>query len=86
MNFTKFYCLIKKKKKILTWLRLFIYNKNKRNPTTDPWGTPQFIVVRPDSKTFMDIYFTKVGINFLKFGNKGGDKIKERGWTKGGIT
>ena len=38
------------------WLRSFIYNKNRRDPRADPWGMPQFIVVRPKSKLFMDSY------------------------------
>ena len=37
-------------------LRLFIYNKNRRGPRTDPRGIPQFIEARPDSYPFMDTY------------------------------
>ena len=53
MNFAKFYCL-----------RSFIYNKNRRGPRTDPWGTPQYIVVRPESKPFMDIYWLQLNQSF----------------------
>ena len=44
----------------IAWLRSFIYNKNSRGPKTDPWGTPQFIVVRPESKPFMDTYWLRL--------------------------
>ena len=27
----------------IAWFRSFIYNKHRRGPRTDPWGTPQFI-------------------------------------------
>ena len=39
--------------KFIAWLRSLIYDKNRRGPRTDPWGTPQFIVVRPESKPFI---------------------------------
>ena len=41
----------------IAWLRSFIYNKNRRGPRTDPWGMSQFIVVKPESKPFMDTYW-----------------------------
>ena len=44
----------------IAWLRSFIYNKNRRGPRTDPWGTPQFILVRPESKPFMDTYWLRL--------------------------
>ena len=31
-----------------------MYNENRRGPRTDPWGIPQFVVARPESKPFMD--------------------------------
>ena len=40
----------------IVWLSLFIYNKNRRGPRTDPRGIPQFIEARPDSYPFMDTY------------------------------
>ena len=40
----------------IAWLRSFLYNKNRRGPITDPWGTPQFIAARPDSYTFIERY------------------------------
>ena len=44
----------------IAWLRSFIYNKSRRGPRTDPQGTPQFIVVRPGSKPFMDRYWLQL--------------------------
>ena len=32
----------------VVWYRSFIYNKNRRGPRIDPWGTPQFIAGRPE--------------------------------------
>ena len=32
-----------------------MYNKNRRGPRTNPWGT-QFIATRPDSYPFIDTY------------------------------
>ena len=43
------------------WLRSFIYNRNRRGPRTDPWGTPQFIAARPDSNE-ADLQKHKQGI------------------------
>ena len=38
-------------------LRSFIYNKNRRGTGTNPWGTPQFTVVRPEWKPFTSMYW-----------------------------
>ena len=38
----------------ITWLRSFIYSKNRRGPRTDPWGTPKFIAARTYSYPFID--------------------------------
>ena len=46
---------------LIAWLRSFIYNKNRRGPGTDPWGTLQFKVVRPESKPFMGTYWLRLG-------------------------
>ena len=46
---------------LIASLRSFIYNKNRRGPGTDPWGTPQFKVVRPESKPFMGTYWLRLG-------------------------
>ena len=44
----------------ITWLRSFIYNKNRRCPRTDPWGTAQFIAARSDSYPFIDTYWLRL--------------------------
>ena len=32
----------------IAWLRLFIYNKNRRSPRIDSWGMPEFMAARPE--------------------------------------
>ena len=36
-----------------------IYSRNKKGPKTDPWGTPEFVVleeeVKPSKTTFWDL-------------------------------
>ena len=57
-EFAKFYCL-----------RSFIYSKNGGGPRTDPCGVPQFLVVRPESKTiygYILITTRQIGFNHLK--------------------
>ena len=44
----------------IAWLRPFIYRENRRGPTTDPWGKPQFKPARPDSYPFMDTYWFRL--------------------------
>ena len=41
----------------IAWFRSFIYNKNRRGPRTDPWGTTQFITARENSYPFIDTYW-----------------------------
>ena len=38
----------------IAWWRSFLCNANSRDPNTDPWRTPQFTVVRPEPKPFMN--------------------------------
>ena len=37
-----------------------MYNENRRGPRTDPWGIPQFVVARPESKPFMDTQWLRL--------------------------
>ena len=47
-------------KNFITSLRSFIYSKNRRDPRTEPWGTPQLIAARPESYPFMDTYWLQL--------------------------
>ena len=51
VNIAKFYCSIKV---------IYLNNKNRRGPRTDPWGTSQFIAARPESQPFMDKYWPEL--------------------------
>ena len=42
----------------IAWLISLTYYKNRGGPRTDPRGMPQFIVVRPESKPFMEFMDT----------------------------
>ena len=50
----------------IAWSRSFMYNKDRSGPRPDPWGTPQFIIARPDSYPFVDTYWLRLDKQDLK--------------------
>ena len=48
----------------IAWLRLFMYNKNRRDPMAELWQTRQFISAIEETLTIIETLFTIRNVGF----------------------